>query len=279
MVEDGYFIYCSRSGYYYHYSFREEIIQIEDMDDDGLIEYMIDIFDVILDKDNEEVLRKLEPKPSGIGRPTNHEEFQKGVYFAKRVYYNFLSLFINQKVEDGFASSLGFLTEYEKGISYHDEIPEYLLNLYVQEPTEEAPNVSVAAYDFLVQYSEDLILEGKTIPKILRKFAADVLADTRRDEAEKKRPRPKHPHERAGRKRKFSIRDKGLDIATLALVREGWTEVRNEDKIPSNWPYSDSDWADSAVFGVAVATGKTFAAVKGATNNYRRQRREANINN
>ena len=154
-------------GKYYHYSFREEIIQIEDMDDDGLIEYMIDIFDVILDKDNEEVLRKLEPKPSGIGRPTNHEEFQKGVYFAKRVYYNFLSLFINQKVEDGFASSLGFLTEYEKGISYHDEIPEYLINLYVQEPTEEAPNGPVAAYDLLVQYSEDLILEGKQFQKYL----------------------------------------------------------------------------------------------------------------
>ena len=271
MVEDGDFIYYSRSGY--DCSPDDEIIQIEDMDDDGLIEYMIDIFDVILDKDNEEVLRKLEPKPSGISRPTNHEEFQKGVYFAKRVYGNFLSLFINQKVEDGFASSLGFLTEYEKGISYHDEILEYLLNLYVQEPTEEAPKGPVAAYDLLVQYSEDLILEGKPIPKILRKFAADVLADTRRDEAEKKRPRPKHPHERAGRKRICSIRNKGLDITILALVREGWTEVGNEANIPSyRPPYSDSDWANSAVFGVAVATDKRFFTVKSATTNYRRQR-------
>lgn len=276
MVEDVDFIYCSRSEQYY--TFDQDIIQIEDMDDDGLIEYMIDIFDIILDKDNEEVLRKLAPKPSGIGSPTNHEEFQEGVKLAQEVYFNFLSLFFNQKVEDGFASSLGLLTEYQKGVSYRDKLLEDLIRLYEQEPTKETPNGPVTAYDLLVQYSEDLIREGKQFPQILRPFAADVLADTRRDEAEKKRPRPKHPRERAGRKRIFFIRDKGWDIAILALVREGWTEVGNEDKIPSDWPYSDSDWANSAVFGVAVATGKSFGAVKSATTKYRRQR-EANINN
>ena len=251
----------------------EDIISIEDLDEVTLTELMTESTEIVSIKDNEEVLRKLAPVPSDIGSPTDYEEFQEGVYLAKEVYFDFLSLFINPKVEDGFASSLGLLTEYQKGVSYDDKFLEDLIRLYKQEPTKETPNAPVTAYDLLVQYSEDLIHEGKQFPQILRPFAAEVMGDTRRDEAEKKRPRPKHPHERAGRKRIYSIRDKGLDIAILALVREGWTEVGNEDKIPSDRPYSDSDWANSAVFGVAVATGNSFGAVKSATTKYRRQRR------
>ena len=251
----------------------EDIISIEDLDEVTLMELMTESIEIVSIKDNEEVLRRMVPEAIGIGRPTNHEEFQKGVNLARGVYVDFLSLFFDEKVQDAFLSSLGPLTEYQKGVSYHDKFLEDFIRRSEQEPTKEAPNGHVAAYDLLIQYSEDLIRKGSRLPKILRPFAADVLADTRRDEAEKKRPRPKHPHERAGRKRVYFFRDKALDIAILALVREGWQEVRNEKKIPSNWPYLDREWADSAVFGVAVATGKTFAAVKGATTNYRRQRR------
>ena len=283
MVEDGDFIYCSRSGYYY--TFDEEIIQIEDMDDDGLIEFMMDRFDIILDKDHEEVLRKLAPEPFGIGSPTNHEKFQEGVKLADYVSRLFYSEFISQTVIDGYASSLGLLTKYEKGITYTEEFLEHLLNLYEQKPPEEAPTAPTIAYDLIVQHLEDLAREGKQPPPILWSFAADVYADTRRDKAEKKRPRPKHPNEKPGRKRNCYIRDKALDIAVLALVREGWLEVGNEDKIPlkkqeekekklenPKQRYEDDAWANSAIFGVAIATGMSFSAVKKATAKYRRQR-------
>ena len=251
----------------------DDIISVEDLDEVTKMELRTEFFEIMSPNDNEEVLRKLVPEPSGIGRPTNCEEFQNGVEFAKYVCCHFYSLFIDQKMEDGFASSLGRLTEYEKGVFYSDNYLEYLIGVSQQKPTEEAPNDPVTAYDLLIQHSENLIREGKPLPEILRGFLLDVLADTRRDEAKKKRPRPKHPHERAGRKRIYFIRDKGWDIAILALVREGWTEVGNEDKIPSDRPYSDSDWANSAIFGVAVATGNSFGAVKSATTKYRCQRR------
>ena len=283
MVEDDYFGTHSRPGVHL-YHFEEDDIPIEDLDDDGMEEHWAKIFELILNKDNEEILRKLVPKPIGIGSPTNHEEFQKGVDFAKELYDVFLSQFIDQKVEDGFASSLGLLTEHEKRISYHEKHLESLLNLSEQEPTEEAPNGPVAAYDLLVQILEDSSREGKLFPQILRPFTADVFADTRRDKAEKKRPRPKHPNEKPGKKKIFHIRDKGLDIVVLALVREGWLEVGNESNIPDEKEernelenpeqrYDVDAWANSAVFGVAIATGMSFSAVKKATAKYRRQRR------
>ena len=282
MVEDDYFGTHSRPGVHL-YHFEEDDIPIEDLDDDGMEEHWAKIFELILNKDNEEILRKLVPKPIGIGSPTNHEEFQKGVDFAKELYDVFLSQFIDQKVEDGFASSLGLLTEHEKRISYHEKHLESLLNLSEQEPTEEAPNGPVAAYDLLVQILEDSSREGKLFPQILRPFAADVFADTRRDKAEKKHPRPKHPNEKPGKKKIFHIWDKGLDIVVLALVREGWLEVGNESNIPDEKEernklenpeqrYEDDAWANSAIFGVAIATGMSFSAVKKATAKYRRQR-------
>ena len=161
----------------------------------------------------------------------------------------------------GFASSLGLLTEYKKGVSYHDKFLEYLIYLSEQEPTEEAPDGPSAAYDWLILCSEDLTREGKPLPGIIRGFSADVMGDTIRDETEKKRPRPKHPEEKRGRKRVYFIRDKALDIAILALVREGWTEVNNDEKIPVK-PYEENDWADSAVFALAVATGISFWTIK-----------------
>ena len=153
MVEDDYFGTHSRPGVHL-YHFEEDDIPIEDLDDDGMEEHWAKIFELILNKDNEEILRKLVPKPIGIGSPTNHEEFQKGVDFAKELYDVFLSQFIDQKVEDGFASSLGLLTEYQKGVSYHDKFLEYLIRLKEQEPTKESPNGPVTAHDLLVQHSE-----------------------------------------------------------------------------------------------------------------------------
>ena len=261
----------------------EDIISIEDLDEVTLIELMTESMEIVLIEDNKEVLGKLAPKLSGIGRPTNYEEFQKGVYLAKEVYFNFLSLFINPEVEDGFASSLGLSTKYKKDVFYHDKFLERLISLSEQEPTDEAPYGPVVSYDLLIQHSEVLIREGKRLPEILKAFIADVLADTHRDKGEKKRPRPKHPDESAGRKRVYFIRDKALDIAILALVQEGWTEVGNESKIPDKKDegkeldnpeqrYEDDAWADSAVFGVAAATGYSFGVVKTATTKYRRQR-------
>ena len=248
----------------------DDIKSVEDLDNVTKMELMAELTEITLIKDNEEVLRKLAPKHCGVGRPTSYEEFQQGVEFAEDVYCHFFSLFIDPKMEDGFASSLGLLTEYQKGVSYRDKFLEYLICLSKQEPTDEAPDGPVAAYDLLIQYSEDLIREGKPIPEILRGFLAEVLADTRRDEAEKKRPRPKHQKEKPGNNRVHFIRDKALDVAILALVREGWTEVADESNIRTD--KMGREWANSAVFAVSTATGIKFDTVKKATAKYRRQR-------
>lgn len=248
----------------------DDIISVEDLEEVTKMELRTEFFEIMSLNDNEEVLRKLAPEPSGIGRPTNYEEFQQGVEFAEYVYYHFYSLFIDPKMEDWFASSLGPLTEYKKGVFYPDKFLEYLICLSKQEPTDEAPDGPVAAYDLLIHYSEDLIREGKPIPEILRGFLAEVLADTRRDEAEKKRPRPKHQKEKPGNNRVHFIRDKALDVAILALVREGWTEVADESNIRTD--KMGREWANSAVSAVSTATGIKFDTVKKATAKYRRQR-------
>ena len=249
---------------------EDDIISVEDLDEVTKMELRAELIEITLTKDNEEVLRELLPVPCGIGRPTNYEEFQKGVEHAYYVYCYLHSLFIDQKMVDWFASSLGCLTEYEKGVSYHDKFLERLISLSEQEPTKEAPDGPVAAYDLLIQYSEDLIRDGKRLPEILASFSADVLADARRDKAEKKRPRPKCQKEKPGYKRAHFIRNKALDIAILALVREGWTEVGDESIIKTD--KKGREWANSAVFAVGRSTNNEFWTVKKATTKYRRQR-------
>ena len=190
----------------------------------------------------ERILEEVKQDAAALRKPTNYEEFERGVQLAKKSMERVL--YIHGTPAESF---FGLISSTTLSVEFIDSVISI-------------SDKSRLAYDYLLQVASHLLRDYEPLPENLREWLVDVLDDM--VSKEEKRPYPKKetpgPDEFAN-----YARDNAIRITTLLLVRGGWTEVGNEASIKTD-DKTGKEWTNSAVFAVAKATGMSFEVVKSA---------------
>lgn len=199
--------------------------------------------------------RAIQDSGVAMGKPTNYEEFQRGVQFAEQIMEACLYLYPGTMAEN---VALGYeIVSKAKGIPLVEHINSFI-NFSINKRW---------AFDSLIHISRDLNREGEPLPPGLREWLDDVLADQLLPNNKKKRPRPKRPPDPATKKPSRGP-DSGPNFARQIVVYlviktlegMGWTAVGNE----ADFELDDKgrEWGNSAALAVARASEWNFDTVR-----------------
>ena len=192
------------------------------------------------------ILQEVNQELVGLGKPTNYEEFERGVQLANKYFDASLVL--------------------KKSRQIVIPIMERCLGRVSFTPPNDIIDAAIfisaddwIVYDCLLHLASNSLRDNTPLSDNLREWLADVVSDM--VSKKKKRPRPIQP--RGPNKQRYIPRDLAIKSTIYQLVQCGWTEVGSEASIKTD-KKTDKEWANSAVFAVTKVTGLKFDAVKSA---------------